>query len=54
MRLLAALLLLTTKLAVASVIDYGPPTDSGGNFLSGDIRVNESPEETSLQTLFVR
>lgn len=30
------------------------PTDADGNFLAGDIRVNENPELTSLQTLFVR
>ena len=30
------------------------PTDAAGNFLAGDTRVNENPELTSLQTLFVR
>lgn len=30
------------------------PVDAQGNFLAGDIRVNENPELTSLQTLFVR
>ncbi len=30
------------------------PTDSKGSFLAGDSRVNENPELTSLQTLFVR
>jgi peroxidase len=30
------------------------PTDAGGNFLAGDVRVNENVELTSLQTLFVR
>ena len=30
------------------------PTDSAGNYLAGDTRVNENPELTSLQTLFVR
>jgi hypothetical protein len=29
-------------------------TDGDGNFLAGDIRVNENPELISLQTLFVR
>ena len=30
------------------------PTDAGGFFLAGDVRANENPELTSLQTLFVR
>jgi hypothetical protein len=30
------------------------PVDSGGMFVAGDIRVNENPGLTSLQTLFVR
>lgn len=30
------------------------PTDASGNFLAGDIRVNENPGLISLQTLFVR
>ena len=30
------------------------PTDAGGFFQAGDIRVNENPELISLQTLFVR
>lgn len=30
------------------------PMDASGNFLAGDIRVNENPELTSLQTLFMR
>lgn len=30
------------------------PKDAAGNFLAGDTRVNENPELTSLQTLFVR
>jgi hypothetical protein len=30
------------------------PTDSAGNFLAGDDRVNENPDLTSLQTLFLR
>ena len=30
------------------------PTDAAGNYLAGDSRVNENPELTSLQTVFVR
>jgi len=30
------------------------PTDANGQFLAGDVRVNENPELASLQTLFVR
>ncbi len=30
------------------------PMDASGNFMAGDARVNENPELTSLQTLFVR
>ncbi len=30
------------------------PTDANGQFLAGDIRVNENPELQSLQTLFMR
>ena len=30
------------------------PTDAYGYFLAGDVRANENPELTSLQTLFVR
>jgi peroxidase len=30
------------------------PMDAQGNFLAGDIRVNENPELTSLHTLFMR
>jgi len=30
------------------------PTDANGQFLAGDIRVNENPELQSLQTLFLR
>ncbi len=30
------------------------PTDAAGNYLAGDGRVNENPELTSLQTVFVR
>jgi peroxidase len=30
------------------------PTDASGFFLAGDTRVNENPELTSMQTLFVR
>ena len=30
------------------------PTDATGAFLAGDVRANENPELTSLQTLFVR
>lgn len=30
------------------------PMDAAGNFLAGDGRVNENPELTSIQTLFVR
>lgn len=31
-----------------------PPTDAEGNFLSGDVRVNENVELTSMHTLFIR
>ena len=31
-----------------------PPTDAAGFFMAGDVRANENPELTSLQTLFVR
>jgi hypothetical protein len=30
------------------------PVDSAGNFLAGDVRVNENPDLVALQTLFVR
>ena len=30
------------------------PTDASGNFLAGDVRVNENDELTSIQTLFLR
>ncbi|HQR42463.1 MAG TPA: peroxidase family protein, partial [Gemmatales bacterium] len=30
------------------------PVDAAGNFVAGDVRVNENPELTSLQTLFMR
>lgn len=30
------------------------PTDAAGFFVAGDVRVNENPELTSLQTLFMR
>lgn len=30
------------------------PTDAQGNFVAGDVRVNENPELTSLHTLFMR
>ncbi len=30
------------------------PTDAAGNYLAGDSRVNENPELTSLQTVFLR
>jgi peroxidase len=31
-----------------------PPTDGDGNFLSGDVRVNENIELTSMHALFIR
>jgi peroxidase len=31
-----------------------PPVDASGNFVAGDVRVNENVELTSIQTLFLR
>lgn len=31
-----------------------PPVDAAGNFLAGDVRVNENVELTAIQTLFLR